>query len=211
MGIILDLIILAIFILSVIFGYKKGLIKVIFNLCAFVISLIITLILYTPVTNWIMKNTEFDENIKNTIIENGIIEEADRTDSEEEQNYIQKYVNDVVVDTTNNVVEESAGIIAEKVVAIVVAILLFIVVRIIMILLKFVIGGIANLPIIKQFDKLGGTIYGILVGLLIIYIILAIMFFIVSINNNETILNLINTSIISKVLYAHNIILNILF
>lgn len=222
MGIILDLVLLAIFGLSVFFGYKRGLINVVFSLCAFVLSLIITIILYNPITNFVINNTQLDDNIKNAIIENGVIsgdedatdeEISDAEDSEDVSlnSYIQKYVGDTITSATNNVVEEAAGVIAEKVVAIIVAIGLFIVVRIAMIFLKFVIGGIANLPIIKQFNKLGGTIYGILIGLVIVYIVLAILFFIVSVNNNQTITNLIDTSILSKVLYAHNIILNIIF
>lgn len=222
MGIILDLVLLAIFGLSVFFGYKRGLINVVFSLCAFVLSLIITIILYNPITNFVINNTQLDDNIKNAIIENGVIsgdedatdeEISDAEDSEDVSlnSYIQKYVGDTITSATNNVVEEAAGVIAEKVVAIIVAIGLFIVVRIAMIFLKFVIGGIANLPIIKQFNKLGGTIYGVLIGLVIVYVVLAVLFFIVSVNNNQTITNLIDTSILSKVLYAHNIILNIIF
>ena len=54
MGIVLDIILLAILVLSLFFGYKKGLISV-FNLCAFLVAIIITWILYTPVTNLIKK------------------------------------------------------------------------------------------------------------------------------------------------------------
>lgn len=224
MGIVMDLVLVVIFALCVFFGYKKGLINVVFNLCAFVISIVITLILYTPITNFVINHTQLDDNIKNAIIENGVIggsnedtieendEESNGSSSENSvDTYIQKYIEDSVTGTTDRVLDEIAEIIAEKVVAIIVAIGLFIVVRIAMIFLKFVIGGIANLPIIKQFNKLGGTVYGILVGIVIVYAILAILFFIVSVNNNQTITNAIDNSIISKFLYANNFILNIIF
>ena len=212
MGIILDLIILAIFILSVFVGYKKGLASAIFNLLAFAISLVITVILYTPISNGVINNTEFDDNIKNAIIENVTIETSEGENVEvDEENiismYFQKYVTDNVAEITNELVEEEAGIIAEKIVRVCVAIVLFMVVRLAMILLKFVIGGAVNLPIIKQFDKLGGTIYGILVGLILIYIILTILFFIVSVNSNQTIINAIDSSFITKILYENNFIL----
>ena len=212
MGITLDLVLLAILVISIIYGYKRGLVNVIFSLCAFLLSLIITIILYNPITNFIINNTELDENIKEIIIENGIIEDIYNEDSENSSSeYIQKYIQDIVIDNTNEAIEETAGLMAEKVVAIIVSIGLFIVVRLILIVLRFIMAGIANLPIISQFNKLGGTAYGILVGLVIIYVILAILFFIVSVNNNQTILNLIDTSIVSKILYSNNIILNIIF
>ena len=219
MGIILDIIVLAILALSIFLGYKKGLIEVAFNLCAFLLAIIITWILYTPITNAVIKNTEIDDNIKSTIVEKGVIKTnenvEDGKETEKEQNsinkYIQEYVTTPITNTTNDVVEETAKVVSEKVVAIGVAIVLFIVVRIGLILLKFVVNGIASLPIIKQFNKAGGTIYGAIRGMFIIYIFLAILFFVMSVNNSGMIANLINTSLISKYLYANNLILNIIF
>lgn len=212
MGIVLDIILLAILVLSLFFGYRKGLIGVVFNLCAFLVAIIITWILYTPITNVVIKNTEIDDNIKNVIIEKGVIQNNENKKDENGVNkYIQEYVTSPITNKANDVVEETAKIVSEKVVAIGVAIVLFIVVRIGLILLKFVVEGIAKLPIIKQFDKAGGIIYGAIRGMFIIYIFLAIMFFVMSVNNSGMISNLINTSLVSKYLYANNLILNIIF
>ena len=214
MGIILDIVLLAIFALSVFVGYKKGLIGVVFNLCAFLVSLVLTWILFTPVSNMIIKNTQIDDNIKNVIIEKGVIV-VESNDKENEDNqinkYIQEYVSKPIKNTANNAVEETATIISQKVVAIGVAIGLFIVIRIVLIFLKFIAEGIANLPIIKQCNKAGGTLYGVIRGLFIVYIVLAILFFIMSINNAGVIADTINSSIISKYLYTHNIILDLIF
>lgn len=220
MGIVLDVIILSVLALSIIFGYRKGLIGVAFNLCAFLVALIITWILYTPITNLVINNTQIDEGIRNSIIEKGVIKEKvenEKTEEKAEENnnvvnqYIQKYVTEPATNATNNVVEETAKVVSEKVVAIGVAIGLFIVVRIGLILLKFVAEAIAKLPVIKQFNKAGGLIYGAIRGMFIIYIFLAILFFIMSINNSGMIANMINSSIISKMLYENNLILNIIF
>lgn len=212
MGIFLDIVVLAILVLSIFLGYKKGLIGVVFNLCAFIVAIIITWILYTPVTNAIIKNTEIDDNIRNAIVEKGIIKNNEEQEGQDGVNkYIQEYVTSPISNTTNDVIEETAKIVSEKVIAIGVVILLFIVVRIGLILLKFVIEGIARLPIIKQFDKAGGIVYGGIRGMFIIYIFLAILFFIMSVNNSGMIADLINTSLISKYLYANNLILKIIF
>ena len=214
MGIILDIVLLAIFALSVFVGYKKGLIGVVFNLCAFLVSLVLTWILFTPVSNMIIKNTQIDDNIKNVIIEKGVIvvESNDKQNEDNQINkYIQEYVSKPIKNTANNAVEETATIISQKVVAIGVAIGLFIVIRIVLIFLKFIAEGIANLPIIKQCNKAGGTLYGVIRGLFIVYIVLAILFFIMSINNAGVIADTINSSIISKYLYTHNIILDLIF
>lgn len=208
MGIIFDIVLILIVMISTFIGYKKGLINVIFNLCAFIIALIITMFLYTPITNFVIDNTDFDEKIESIIIEKGVTTEEE---SSTEDGVIDKYISKSIEDTKNNMVMSASTIIAQKVIGIAVAIILFIVVRIILIFTKALINGIANLPIIKQLNEVGGLIYGILMGLIIIYVILAVLFCIVSVNNTGTIANAINTSIITKMLYSNNVILNIIF
>ena len=207
MGIVLDLILLICLALSIFFGYKKGLIGVAFNLCAFLVAIIVTWILYNPVTNLVINNTEIDDGIKNAIIEKGVIKQEENKVNE----YIEQYITAPVTNTTNSVIEDTAKVISEKLVAIGVAIVLFIVVRIALILLKFVAEAIAKLPIIKQCNKAGGLVYGAIRGMFMIYVFLAILFLVMSINNSGTIANMINSSIISKVLYENNLLLNIVF
>lgn len=212
MGILLDIIIIAILLISVVLGYKKGLINVAFNLCAFIIALIITLVLYRPITNFVIDNTEFDDKIENVIIEKGITNGEENTTEDGTLNkYIEEYVMKSVDNTKNEIVKSTATIIAEKIIGIVVMIALFIVIRILLIFAKAIINGIANLPIIKQFNELGGLLYGILRGIVIVYGILTIMFIVISMNNNGVFANAIDTSIVSKILYENNIILNIIF
>lgn len=207
MGIVIDLIVLAIFIISVIMGYKKGLVNVIFNVFAFILALIITLILYRPITNLVINSTQLDEKITQTIIDKGTI----KSDLSDETENFEAYIGNYAIDTANNTIESLSQTIAQNVISIIVMLLLFVVSRIIVILLKFLFNSIAELPLIKQFNKAGGLIYGILRGVIIIYVILAIMFFIVSVNNNAFITNMINSSIITKIIYANNIIVNIIF
>ena len=210
MGIILDLVLIAILILSIIFGYKRGLINVAFNVCAFIVALVITFILYNPITNLVINNTQIDENIKSAIIENNLLKTSDDNQTKD-KDVLNKYVEKYVTDTANDALDSSARIVAEKIVGIMVAIILFIVVRILLILTRFIADGIASLPIIKKFNKLGGLLYGILSGLIIIYGILAILFFVISINNTGMVADAVSTSILSKFLSTHNIILNIIF
>ena len=62
-----DLIIIAVFILCIFLGYKKGLIKVGVRIISFFAALVIALVLYTPISNYIIENTEIVTSIKNTI------------------------------------------------------------------------------------------------------------------------------------------------
>lgn len=212
MGFILDIVIISILALSIFFGYKKGLINVVFNLCAFLVALVVTFILFKPVSNFVINNTEFDDNIKKVVLEKGITEKQNVTDEDKTVNkYVEKYTYNAVTDVKNNAVESVADSIAMSAVYIVVCLAIFIVVRVFLILTKSLFGAIAELPVIKQFNKVGGIAYGVLMGVIIVFVLLAIMFFIASINGASGINNLIESSFITKYLYANNFILNILF
>lgn len=212
MGIVLDIILVLILLISIFMGYKKGLVNVAFNILAFLMALIITFILYKPVTNLVIKNTDFDEKIAQIIVENGTIKEDGNVEERSGiEGYIDKYVKDTTINATNNTVESLSKIVAEKVVSIIVIILLFIVSRVLVILLKFLFNSLAELPIIKQCNEIGGLIYGVIRGVVVIYILLAIIFFIVSMNNSQFWTGLIDSSIITKMIYTNNLILKIIF
>lgn len=189
MGIVLDLIIVLLLVINIIIGYKKGLVEVVFNICAFIIALVVALILYKPVSNIVIKNTNIYGKIKETIVNNN---------NEEEQS--------IVKDVQNKTKEQLADVISIKAVNIIVAIVLFIIARIAVILLKTVLEGIAELPIIKQFNQIGGIGYGILKGFLLIYILVTLLFFVNAIVGNNKVSAVVEESFITKVLYENNII-----
>lgn len=210
MGILMDLIIIAILVLSIIMGYKKGLINVVFNIFAFFIALIATIILYRPVANIIINNTEIDDKIKSAIINNTT--EEKQSEESSSNTGMQKYIEDAIKNTADEaksqVIETVANTVSIRAVEILTSIILFIVIRAVLIVLKVFTQAIANLPLIKQFNELGGVVYGIAKGLIIVYIILTIMYFVVSINGKGNIAEAINNSYITKILYNNNIIVN---
>jgi len=207
-GIMLDVIVVAIIMFSTFIGYKRGLINVIFNLCAFLVAIIITMFLYTPITNWIIENTEFDNKLESIIIENGVTNDIENT---REDSILDKYVTQSIASAKNSIVESTSTVIAQKIIGIIVAIALFIVVRILLTFVKTIVNGIASLPIIKQLNEIGGLAYGIIMGFLFAYLILAVIFFVNSVNSPGMFSEAINSSCVAKFLYSNNIILNIIF
>ena len=221
MGIILDIVIIAIMALSIFLGYRKGLVKIAVKLCAFLIAIIISIVFYKPVSNIIINNTQLDEKIESKIIENGSIkvkeeEETARDEKEEQANdnfleNVQGYVDETITETQNELVRKAAKEISGRLINIIVIVGLFIITRLILILLVLISDVITNIPIIKQFNKLGGILYGIIRGLLLIYSILAIVFLVVSISGNSNIIQIIESSMLTKFMYESNILLNIIF
>ena len=214
MGIILDIILIGLIALSIFSGYRKGLIKVAVKLFAFLIALVVTLAFYRPVSNLIIEKTELDEKIQNVIIENGT-QEIEENNGEVKQDgfisYMQEYVGDTVAKTQNEIVTNIAEVISVKAINLIAIVGIFLLTRLALVVFTLLSDIITKLPIIKQFNKLGGTIYGVLRGIVLVYFILAITFFIVSATGNNTILTLIDSSIITKFMYTNNLLLNIMF
>ena len=211
MGIILDVIIVAIIALNVYVCYKKGLVNLAVGLIAVVAAIILSVVFYKPVTNIVMENTEFDETIEKTIVETFAPEGAEgQVKYVGILSYLETEVGNAINDTKNEVVYETAGAMAEKILNLIVFIAIFTLVRVALFALTFVADAITSLPILKQLDDAGGILYGLIKGLLIIYVILAIASLVIAFTANTSISDIISSSFVTKFFYDNNIILNIL-
>lgn len=219
MAIIIDLIVIALLVLSTYIGYKKGLIGVAFKIASFVIAVVITLILFKPISNYIIKHTEFAKTIETTItqklenenIENGKLQKEDTNLPNVVVNYINGEIGKTINQAKDTVITEVAKSLSETIINFIVIIALFIITRLLLIFAKTLLEAVSELPIIKQFNETGGIIYGILRGILVIYIILGVISLILPMLDKTAILGAINSTILTKFLYNNNIILMIFF
>lgn len=208
MSIIFDIAIAFILLASIYTGYKKGIIDVGFRLVAIILSLLVSLVLCSPITYFIVNNTEIDEQIEQVIIKNGILNtEKSKVQNGRIDEYVQNYAKDAVKDAQNAVVEATAKPIAINVIKIGVTMVLFLITRIILVILKMFTNILTKIPILKQCNELAGLAYGILRGLVIIYGILAILYFIITISGVTDINKAIGDSYITKIFFDYNPIL----
>ena len=212
MSIIVDIAILAIIVLCIIIGYVRGLTGSLIKIVSFVLSLIIAFVLFVPVSNVIINNTEIDENLEASI-RNMIIQEEQNEDEnmpEAITDYIGQKIDQAADDAKEAIVDSTARDVALTIVKAGTWIALFIIARILLIFLRFITSLIAKLPVIKQFDKLGGIIYGLIEGLIIVYFLLALISFI-SPMLNGTLANAIDESFVGSMMYNNNLLLKIIF
>lgn len=200
MSIVVDLIIVAVILLSVFLAYRKGLILLAVGLVSFVIAVIATVILYKPISNFVINVTGIDE-----MIENSIYEQANdmlKQDSKE--------VGIIVDAAKNEMLPQTARTLAVNIVTGGVFLVLFLTIKIALIFVKALAKLVAKLPIIKQLDKTGGIIYGLLRGFLIVYVVLFTISIAGKINPNSNVHKELEKSYLGKVMYENNI-LNVFF
>lgn len=125
-----------------------------------------------------------------------------------------KYIQEAVAENKGNT-EEAAKQAAKSVADIIINagtwILVFILARVILIFAKSILELIVKLPVIKQMDKIGGVFYGILEGLVIIYVAFAILSFVSPMFDSAEVLSAVNKAAIGGQIYNNNIILKLIF
>ena len=156
---------------------------------------------------------EQNQNTENTQLSNEQIQENEKTQSMPDVmiNYINEAVENVGTEAKNAIVESTARNVATTIINIGVLIALFLVSRIVLIFIKGLTQLITKLPVIKQFDKLGGIIYGLLEALVIIYVILTILSLVSPLISNSGIIQAIENSFIGSVMYDNNLLLKLIF
>lgn len=219
MSIIIDLIIVGVIALCIIMGYVKGLTGSLIKILSFVLSLVIAFILFVPVSNFVIENTQIDEMIMENIVEIVMGEKLAANDEQVEKNetmptaitdYINQKIEEAADEAKESVVDSTAQEVSLTIVKAGTWIVLFILARIALTLLKLITSLIAKLPVIKQFDKLGGIIYGLIEGLIITYFALALISCITPMTKG-TLSENINKSYIGSQMYNNNLLLNIIF
>lgn len=177
-------------------GYKLGLIKVAFGIVSFIIAILISLLLYKPISNIITNHTPIPEKIQTQI------ESRLSSEKKESTNFIDNYY--------NNAKNASAKIIAQNITSTIINIssglIVFLLVRIILLFLRISTDLIAKLPLIKQCNQVGGFLYGIIAGFLIVYLFFTVISILAPLINLSELLKIINSSIIGNIMYNNNII-----
>ncbi len=197
---VLDLIVILVIALFTFIGYKQGLVKTAIKILAFFIALVVSLMLYKTIGNVIMKNTQVDEQIQNTIVSKVLPE-----DYEEKLEILP----DALVESGETTVNELSKNVTEKIIYGVVFIVLFVVLKIALKFVTLLTDLITKLPVIKQFDKTGGIVYGVAKGFIIVTVIFAVISLISPMLDAKYI-NAINNSYLSAMLYNHNLLIGLI-
>lgn len=87
-------------------------------------------------------------------------------------------------------------------------VLVFLLLRLLLFVVSRLLDMAARLPVIKQFNKVGGLIFGVLKGVLVLYIVFAVLFLITPlISESSSVISLVDSSLIAKNFYRYNFII----
>lgn len=198
MGILVDIIIIALIVLSTFLAYRKGLVALAIKLCAVIIAVVATLLLYKPISNLIIDKTNIDETVQNALFDKA-------SESISEGNDDNDVLGSVLVQAKNGALAQTTRDLSVQIVNICVIIILFFGIKFALRFVTAIANKVAKLPIINKLNKVGGIIYGLVRGFVIVYACLLLIGFIGKVNPKHFLHQNIEQSNIGKAMYENNI------
>ena len=219
-----DIIIIIILLSSIFYFAHKGLISSILKSCSWLISILVTYLLYPFVSSLIRRTIVFDF-LRETIYTVMGLDRISATGGSSQITAINaltlpESLKTMLIDNNNSVIydllnvnslqEYIAGYIANIILNIVISILVFFIIKFGM---RFVITTLniaVKLPVVRQLNSLGGGLLGLFWGIAIIWSVMAITTLLIASPVFNDLIDAINNSFLGSILYDNNFIMNVL-
>ena len=221
---ILTIIILAVLVLSVIGGYKKGFLKTAFSLVAWIVVLILCNFVTPIVTDMLVEKTDIEVVVQKTVdtkidqvINETITETIEGTDLAELEAALPAELKDALLGengslqevVTNGVDLDTAGLV-NGIVGILGFVITVIVLRLAMLVVELALNLVGKLPLIGPMDKILGLACGAGKGIILCWVILAVVSVLALTGTNTELATYISQSELLTWLQDNNVLLNLI-
>ncbi|WIF95846.1 CvpA family protein [Caminicella sporogenes] len=208
-------------------GLYMGLVLSFFSIASYIFAGIAAKIYYPILTNFILEKTNLITKIQSFILGKlKILAVGKDVFKGTEQVNIFKIMNfpkalqdlllksDTLQQYNQNVMDNMYNhvslVITKMIVDLISIVVVFLLVKLLLNIIGFILNSIASLPVINSFNRLGGLIFGILKGIIMVYIIFALITPITVLSYDNSIVESLNNSYLAKYFYDYNIILDML-
>ena len=213
-----DVLVIGIMVIFIMAGYKIGFVKAMFRIFSKVISLVMAVRFYRPVTDIIRGSTFFSELLSEIrgrikfILGDGNITGGDVAGIILDKMHVPDTIKvSVLRDLPYNinamdkadVIDAIASKIGGAILQVLGMIAVFIVVRVALFMVRVILDKVFHLPVLNQVNKLAGLIFGTIEGVIAVYIAMSIVVII----NSDKIVASIDHSLIARYFYYNNVLL----
>ena len=216
MGIILDIILIAVVLFFTIRGYKKGLFKSVVELATTFIIFPLAILISIPLTTVVYESfpgvKTMEKNLEQYV--QSVVSENNQTGSEtktEDTNIINSLINKEIAKAEgqikDGVVSSVSKSIAKLAVQALIVLGIYVIISIVLFIFKGTIGGIIeNIPLINNLNGVGGSVIELIKVVLIILVLLYTLRIYSVATLNQKVDNFINTTVLTKEIYKNNIL-----
>ena len=203
--------------LSIFLGFRKGFLKTVTGFLAIVLSLVLACTFQPSVTEYLKETKIYSAVYDHTYTlfdapeQEGEVHPDSVLGKWNLPRSIAKDVQKNVDAAKDSVGEKVAGIVADIAVNICALLMVFLAARLLLFLVTMLAGVIGKLPLIGWGDGLLGALFGLLRGILIVYIVLALLTFLATLTPDGEIAEAVKQSEFAKVLYHHNFLMDFVY
>lgn len=227
---IVDIIGIIIVLICAFIAFKKGFVKTFFGFISTFVAIILAFTLCNTGVMIIKQNTDIDEWIEDTLTVSLKIEQKEEIsgDSNEEPTVSDEDNKNILENVFENLPENIQSMVGfeeykentkktivasatEVILKILSWIIIYVLVRLLLLVVCLICNGIMNIAFLKQINNLAGLILGVILGLFRVYIILAVISFLVAVVPLEGVVELIKSSTIISLMYENNILISLIF
>ncbi|QNU66592.1 CvpA family protein [Ruminiclostridium herbifermentans] len=218
-----DIAVFAIIAAFMVYGLKNGFLYSVFRLISYVMSVIFAIKFYPIISN-ILQKTVLYENIKKAVIDgitkrqmgNSTVPNEDSAqaiiDGLKLPGFIKDSINEKVLGQDifgfQKIIDAIGSEIAMLVVNILSVILIYLIIRFALIFIRVIIKTISKLPVFKQLDKTGGIVLGAIEGILVVYVLCAVLILFSAFPKFEPTIESIEDSKFANYFYQNNFIVS---
>ncbi len=208
-----DIIAIIIVVLMIFWGIKKGMAKAVLSLGSLILSLILALTLYPAISDFLSESVVGDY-VHINVYKVFETQEADEPNVARQTlnlpQSIEKTLADAIEKNTNAITETVAETVAGLAIKLLSILVVFVLVKVILWIISALLNLITKLPVIHSMNKLLGGVMGCCYGILIVYLLLALLTFTTTLKTFNKPIELVLKSRYVSTMYNQNILLNFL-
>lgn len=194
-----DLIVVVTVAFCIIMGYRSGFVKTCIRAVSYVLSIILALAVYPVVAGFLATTPLYDFLL-------GVVEEKVVGAGDVSVGVYAEYFKDAAQLLATGATEAIATLLNN----IIAFVLVVIGCRIIIALLANMLNLVTKIRGIKQLNQLGGIVIGALIGVLVVYIVLAVLLFCEPMLESDFVIEQIQNSMIASKMYQNNVLVSML-
>lgn len=208
----MDICLITIFLLAIIDGFRKGFLTTFIHFAGWLVAVFLAVKSYPLVANFISANTGIYSFIHQKISDKLMIHAAAQAGSSDLlsnfkfPDIMEKTLTHSLASAGNAVTDSVSDLVAKTSVNIISVIILFILIKAGLSLIVAGAGKASDLPLLKQLNQLAGLFIGFVKGILLIFILLAILVPVMNIMQNDFLIKSLESAHLTNYCFEHNLL-----
>lgn len=196
-----DLIVVLFVLLLLLLGFRKGLLAMVYRFASFFVSLVIAWLLYPRAAD-LLSAFGLEQWIADLVRANYVEPSLEQTTADISD--LPAYLQSMVQSGQIGLTDAATAQVTHLIMNIAAFVLVLILVRLVVWVIGQLLHVVSKLPVIGCLNRIGGAALGAAEGILLVYIVLALLFAAAPLRSSQQVEQYIEQSVLTKAMYENN-------